>query len=530
MRERDLSIRQAIGAGRAQLVQYLLSEAIILAVLGGALASLVLFNLPSLLPWLAGGDPIPAQIEEALRFDLYMAAICIGLCFATSLVFGLLPAVRFSRPAMLTVLKDDAGGGGLRVGRIHRVTAALQVAIAVPLLVMGAISVDRIRSTATADLGFESDLLYAAPVNLDAVTDIATTEDAAFQIRKVRNNLERASGVASVTVADGLPLDFRYRMSRVSLPVDANEPTKFVSAQVTRVGDGYLNTMGIPLLRGRSFADDDGAGAEMVTIISKTLADNLFTDVDAGEAIGKRLNFATPDDKDGPRTLTIVGVTDDFPTSQMSNPRDQLLLPLAQHPDPRRDSVRVEDDSEGDPQLMLIARSVPDEPPAKLIAAFENVLRELDPEFKAASVVTGAALRKVSMDDFLTQSTVAGLSGGVILMLAALGIYGVVGLMVATRTREIAVRIALGASRGRVMGLVLFDVVKLVLPGVAVGLVLAATLIQLNAENMGITISNVEYLSYVVGAAIAVLVAVLASLPPARRAASVPPMVAMRSQ
>ena len=133
------------------------------------------------------------------------------------------------------------------------------------------------------------------------------------------------------------------------------------------------------------------------------------------------------------------------------------------------------------------------------------------------------------MHDFLTQSAVAGGAGGVILLLSALGIYGVVGLMVATRTREIAVRIALGASRRRVLGMILFDVVKLAMPGVVIGLVLTAALIRLNGENMGIPLSNVEPLAYVVGAAVAILVAVLASLAPARRAASVQPMVAMRS-
>jgi ABC-type antimicrobial peptide transport system permease subunit len=114
-------------------------------------------------------------------------------------------------------------------------------------------------------------------------------------------------------------------------------------------------------------------------------------------------------------------------------------------------------------------------------------------------------------------------------MLAALGIYGVVGLMVATRTREIAVRVALGASRRRVLSMILIDVVKLIMPGVAVGLVITAALIRLNGENMGIPLSNVESLAYAVGATIAVLVAVLASLAPARRAAAVQPMVAMRS-
>jgi ABC-type antimicrobial peptide transport system permease subunit len=120
--------------------------------------------------------------------------------------------------------------------------------------------------------------------------------------------------------------------------------------------------------------------------------------------------------------------------------------------------------------------------------------------------------------------------GGVLLLLAALGIYGVVGLMVATRIREIAVRVALGASRRRVMGMVLFDVVKLVMPGVAVGLLLAVAFVRLNGEDFGIPLSALEPLAYVIGPAIAVLIAVAASLAPARRAASVQPMVAMRSE
>ena len=173
---------------------------------------------------------------------------------------------------IISSLKDDAGVGGFRVGGVHRLTAALPVAIAVPLIVMSGISLDRVRATATANLGFESDLLYAAPLKLEA----GANDDAAFRIRSVRHNLEQASGVASVTVADGLPLDFGGRSTRVSLQEDANVAPRVVSVHVTRVDDGYLSTMGIPLLRGRGFTADDRAGAEMVTVISKPLADQLF--------------------------------------------------------------------------------------------------------------------------------------------------------------------------------------------------------------------------------------------------------------
>jgi putative ABC transport system permease protein len=160
-------------------------------------------------------------------------------------------------------------------------------------------------------------------------------------------------------------------------------------------------------------------------------------------------------------------------------------------------------------------------------AAFENAMRELDPQFESTSIVTGVWLRQRSRDDFLNQAAFGGITGGVILILAGLGIYGVVGLMVSTRTREIAVRVALGASRSRVIGMILFDVVKLVAPGVAVGLLVTAVLVRLEG---GILVSNTEPLAYLVGAAMAILTAAASSLAPARRAASVQPMVAKRSE
>ncbi|GEM_PF-3254670 len=534
MREKELSIRQAIGASRLRLARHLLAEAVLLAAAGGTVASLVLFNIPSVLSRLVG-QPLPAQFQAALKVDLSMVAICIGLCLLTSLVFGFLPAIRFSRPVIISALKDDAGAGGQRVGRVHRFIAALQVAIAVPLLVMGGISLDRVRSTATSDLGFTSGQLYAAPLDLDAGPETRSAGGIDFRIRGLRDDLARAGGIASVTVADGLPLDFRSRTMTISLQTEANVAPPFVRVQTTRVGDGYLNTMGIPLLCGRDFTVDNIAGSGKVTIISKPLADQLFPNAGPAEAIGRRLDLraagadAAPDTP--PQTLTIIGVTGDFPTSQMSNDRAQLLLPLAQHSNLRRGSVPPDDDDGGAaPALMLIARSADGEPPEKIISVFEKVVRDLNPEFRRDRIITGVSLRRHSVNDFLTQAAVAGVAGSVVLILSALGIYGVVGLMVATRTREIAVRVALGASRPRVLSMILFDVVKLTTPGVAVGLVLAAALIRLNAVKMGVSLSNVETLAYVLGAAIAILVAMLASLPPARRAASVLPMVAMRSE
>jgi putative ABC transport system permease protein len=519
MRQRELSIRHAIGASRGRLAQYLLSEAIVLAGLGAVLGSLVLLNAPPVVSWWVG-RPLPFEVHEALKLDPSMVVICVALCLTASLVFGSLPAIRFSRPVIISSLKDDAGVGGFQAGRVHRLAAALQVAIAVPLLVFCCIALERVRVTATADLGFAADRLYAAPLNFD---DDAG-ERVPFRIRSVRANLAQARGVASATVADGLPLDFGGHNASVSLQGDKNVASRIVSVRTTRVGDGYLDTMGIPLLVGRGFTHDDIAGAEMVTLISKTLADQLAPNTPnaPAAAIGKRLTLGT--DEKTQKMLTIVGVTGDFPTAQMGTGRAQLLLPLAQDPSPK---------------VFLIALGAESEPPMQVTAALENVVRDLGPDMDRtltlgdgtphAMIVTGVWLRQNSVRNFLEQSAVLGVAGGVILTLAALGIYGVVGLMVATRTREIAMRAALGATRRGVLGMILFDVVKLVMPGVVFGLVITAVFVRLRGDNLGVRLSNAEPLAYVAGAAIAVLVALLASVAHARRAASVQPMVAMRS-
>ena len=204
-------------------------------------------------------------------------------------MFGLLPALRFSRPVILSALKDDVGVGGRRVGRVQRVTAALQVAIAVPLIVMSGISLDRVRSTATADLGFAAELLYAVPLKVDA----AKIANADSRIRGVRDDLAKANGIAGASLADDLPLAFRGDTVRTALakPRARTSAPKFVRVHVTRVDNDYLTTMGIPLLGGRGFAADDRAGAELVTIISKTLAEKLFPNAEAGQAIGTALDL-----------------------------------------------------------------------------------------------------------------------------------------------------------------------------------------------------------------------------------------------
>jgi ABC-type antimicrobial peptide transport system permease subunit len=267
--------------------------------------------------------------------------------------------------------------------------------------------------------------------------------------------------------------------------------------------------MGIRLVRGRGFTAEDRAGAEFVAVITEPLTGRLFPN---GDALGQRITF-TLEDKTT-KVVTIVGVIADLVGSQMGNPRAQMLLPLAQHPAA---------------SVFLIARSAEGIGSTAVAPAFRSALRDFNPNFDAASIVTGEQLVRRSTEDLLTQSAFAGVGGGVALALAALGVYGVIGFMVASRTREMAVRVALGASHGRVLYTILTDVVKLVAPGLALGLIVAIAIVR-NSYLSWYSLGGAEPLVYTVAVGIAVFVALLAGLPAARRAASVEPIAAIRSE
>jgi predicted permease len=518
-RERELSIRAALGANRRRLIQQLFFEAILLAVASGALSAFVLFGIPALGGWYLG-VPVPPEID----LDAAGIAISSGLCLLVSVLFGLLPAVRFSRPNLNHALKQDAGGGGRQTIRVHRVAAMVQVGIAVPFLVMSGVMLDRVR---TAEFGFPTEGLAAA--RLPSLAGPA--REAGFSIRRVRDTLQQASGVRSVALAGGMPIDFDYREFRVA----STSGQEFVTAHVTHVGENFLETIGAPLLRGRTITADDRLIAAPVAVISHPLAERLFP---GKEPIGERVTVTLQDRRE--QEFTVVGVSADFATSQLTTVRPQILLPM---PDlsavalaKAEASVKVEAFTS---TVYLIARGAPGDEP-KLKAALEIGLRELGVEALPGvfpGIVTGQDLVEKSLGDLISESMAVGFAGGLVLILAALGIVGVVGFMVATRTRELAVRMALGATRLGVFGLMLRDVVKLVIPGVVAGLVLAAVLIRTLEDVMGTPLTVgptplgvMEPVIYAGASAIAVAVALLASLPAARRATTVPPMVAIRSE
>jgi predicted permease len=503
-RERELSIRAALGAARQRLIQHLFFEALFLAMVGAAISGFVLFGVPAIGAWWMG-LPVPQEID----LDPAGLAIASGLCLLVSLLFGLLPAVRFSRPNLNTAMRDDTGVGGRQTIRMHRLAAMVQIGIAVPFLVISGVMLDRAR---TADFGFPTGGFAGARVP----TNAAQEPQADFNIRRVRDNLRQASGVRSVALANGMPIDFDYREFRVA----SGAGQRFATAHVTHVGEDFLETVGAPLLRGRTITADDRAADARVAVISEPLARLLFPGT---EAIGERVTVTLEEGRD--EEFAIVGVSADFSTSQLTTLRPQILLPL---PEKLGSTVH------------LIVRGAPGDEP-KLRSALEGALRELGvqplPGVAFPGIVTGQDMVEKSIGDLVAESTAVGVAGGLVLVLAALGIVGVIGFMVATRTREIAVRMALGSTRRGVFGLMLSDIVKLVIPGVAGGLVLAAVLIRTMESVLGTPLTLgpeplgfMEPVIYAGASAIAMAAAMLAGLPAARRATTVQPMVAMRTE
>jgi putative ABC transport system permease protein len=278
-----------------------------------------------------------------------------------------------------------------------------------------------------------------------------------------------------------------------------------VLAQTTRVGSRHLDALSTPLLRGRGITAEDRAGSELVAVVSESLATRLFPD---GEALGQQI--LSPLQEEVNQSFTIVGITRDVATSQLQTDRPQIFVPLAQHPVPR---------------VYLIARADSDFP--SMTAAFEEAILDLDPDFGRPALLTGETLVRDNIGDLMQQSALSFAVAVVGLILSALGIYGVVAFMVASRGREMGIRVALGASARDVVTRVLRDTARLTLPGLRAGTLLAMLAVQ-QTDLIWYQLGAAEPVAYLLAASAALTVALVASLPSARRAASVDPMEVIR--
>ena len=503
-REREISLRMALGSGRGRLARLLMVEAFLLAVAGGTLG--VLFSywgsmaLMTIAPPLGDGSFLDVRPNGAiLGYTLLMT-------LAATLAVGLLPAIRFTRPELVTSLKDDTGGGGRSVGRIHRVAASAQTGVALILLVLCTLSIRAVGTMGRRDLGFDSQNLLVARVDLGQ-TGGESLQDASVFLNRMNESVGSLPGVESWAVADGIPLDLVGNFTSVSRPDRPDEAAGRVTVEFTLVTAGFFETVGTPILRGREIERTDDASSDPVVVITQSLADRVWP---GEQVVGRRLKLSVS--RDTIREHSVIGVVGNVASSRATEDWPQVFVPLRQHFRPR---------------VMIAVRATTDA--LALVRPFRSAIMAAEPSLPIPTITTSASLVKRSTEGQRVTAQMGAWFGLLALLLSAIGVYGVVAFAVANRTREIGVRMALGATREGILRTVLGDALRLALPGLVVGGVLAIGAgFAIRSTLLGVSPMDAISFGSVIG--ILLLVVLLASIVPARRASGTDPMEALRCE
>ena len=499
-RQREIAVRLAVGASRGRVVRQFLVESILIAVGGGA-AGIVLAGWTSgLLMVLIPRTPFPIAFDAGLSPRVVLFSVLITIVAA--IAFGLFPALRASRPDVSHALKDAAASvsGGAARARIRNSLVVLQVALSLLLLVCAALFVRGVARASHVDPGYTMrDGVIAAVDLLPNGYDEA--RGSTFQ-RELLAHVATLPGVESATMAYAMPLDISAG-SDMSIDIDGYQPAagEEVGAYYNRVGPRYFETMGIPIVAGRAIDEHDVNGRQLSVVVNETMARKYWGGT---KAIGRVIRFGA-----GP--AVIVGIARDGKYRQLTeDSKNYLYVPIAQFF--RHDAL-------------LIVRTAGD--PASVIPSLHVAVRKLDPNLPLFDVRTVGEHMKMSVFIPRLASVILMVFGALALLLAVVGLYSVVAFAVAQRTREIGVRVALGASRGSVIRLVLRQGMKLTLIGLAIGGVLAAAAAQaLRSQLMGVAPTDV--VSFAGTATLLAAVALVACAVPALRAARMDPVSALR--
>jgi len=498
-RDREMAVRLALGAARGRVIRLMLTESLLLGLGGGALG--LLFSL-----WTADLLPSFFPEEQARMLDTTVDSSAIlfivALSVAGSVLFGLAPALHAAAPARSAALRSgpahepSAGGGA----RIRRALVAVQIALAVILLIGAALLTRSVVNGMAADPGFGTRHALLASVELPDAE--FTPEEGLLYYREALERISRLRGVESASFVRTPPTS---RLSRRGMQIEGYQPQPGESTElhVNIVSDGYFETMRIPVLAGRAFDGRDRSGGAPVAVVNALLAERYF----GGRAVGRRLT----DSRDV--VIEIVGVVRNTVDLTVQSPRVPVVYyPLAQQYDARMTLVAR---TAGDP--LGRAGSVRRE----LVAVDRNV-----PVFRMASL--SAHMAEASADSRLTAALVA-VCGVLALLLATIGVYGVIAFAVARRQREIGVRLALGARPRHIVRLVMGEALAITASGIVLGLA-GAPLAANGLQSMLYGVTPSDPLTYVVVPLVLALVAATAACAPARRALSVEPTAVLRHE
>ncbi len=509
-RRKETGIRLALGAGRWRLARQWLTEGLLLALLGAGAGLLLAQWLNQLL--LAFKPPFPPP--QTFTLDLPLDARALGftllLAVVTGVGFGLIPALQASKPDVIPSLKDESGseGGRRRWFNLRNALVVAQVALSLVLLLGAGLFIRSLQRARSFDLGFKPDnvLTFSFNLQLQGYDEARGREF----FPRIVERLERLPGVQAVSTVNFLPLGFMARGSPVAPDGRDLPPRERPVAGYFAVGLRYFETIGTPLLRGRDFTPQDTATAPSVAIISEGLARRLWPNEDA---LGKRLRLMG-----GPNepSSEIVGIAGDA-KNLIFRSLDQPAPPVLYRPFAQSYSAR----------MSLVVRTSGD--PQRLIPAVRREVAALDEDLPPHEMQPLAENVALALWSSRTGAGVLSIFGLLGLALAAIGIYGVMSYAVAARTREIGVRMALGAQARDVLKLVVGQGLALTLIGTVIGLTLAFAVTRLLASFLygvsatdAVTFAGVSF--FLIGVALA------ACYLPARRATKVDPLASLRHE
>jgi putative ABC transport system permease protein len=510
-RQRELAVRAAIGASRGRLFSQLLSESLLLAIAGGALgvglSSIILQGIVAIMP----PDTLPYEADLTLNVPVLVFTVLVSA--VSGVLFGCAPALQAARANVNEILKD--GGRSAVGGSRHYVRRALVVAefaLALSLLAGGGLAIHSLIKLGNVDLGFRTEglLTFGLPGQESRSNEPAQIN--AFHARVIER-LEAIPGVVSVSASTGMPVrgtSFGMPFSIVGKPVD--DPSKRPGAGFNMVSRNYFATFGIQILRGRGFGGEDRPGTQPVAIVNETFVKRYFPDVDpltqriVVEQLIPGVTKLGP-----PIEWQIVGVYRDI---RNGGPRNdgfpEIDVPLSQSPWP---GVTIAVRTAGEP--------------AALQRAIGEAVRAIDPDLPMVGVRTMEQVVRESISSDRFRTLLFGSFGAVGLLLAALGIYGVMSFVVAQRSHEIGLRMALGAERGRVVAQVLREGMGAALIGVALGFV-GAYFVGRAMQGMWFGVGAIDPVAFGAVAVTLLASAFVACCIPAVRAASIDPLSALR--
>jgi predicted permease len=509
-RRKEIAIRLAVGASRWRLIRQLLTESVLLSVLGGGVG--ILFA-----SWIKNGlFAVPdwsGRAMEALnpKLDWRVLGFTLGVCVVTGLLFGIAPAIRSSQLSLSPTLKE-AGRTSGAVGRslLSKSLVIAQVSISVLLLIGAGLLIRSLRNLQRVDVGFNSQnvLIFNIEPGLIGYRGARLSE----LYQKLFTRLEAVPGVEQVTASHVPLLSFGATTTSVFFPGGAvgadGIPVSAGDIKLLRVRENFLEAMQIPLLMGRTMGPQDDARAPKVAIVNQAFARKYFPNENV---VGKRWNF----DDSNPSEIEIVGLAHDAKyTSQRDETEPTAYLPWQQSRGMQAGTIEIR--TQGDP--------------ATYIATVREAVREVDSKLPVADIKTQVqqASETLSMERLFTK--LLSLFGVLAQLLAAVGLYGVMAYSVSQRTHEIGVRMALGATRATVLQMILKQGMVLTIVGIVVGLgsayFLATYLESLTSMLFGV--KPRDPLTFAFIAVFLGLVALLACFIPARRATKVDPLVALR--